>query len=331
MVNKREEATDSTDLDFELSYAGIGSFLKAPVCEPDDLATDGDVDVAALGVPFDGGVSKDPGARFGPSSIRDASAWYATLTDRDEYLNTATSRKVTLGDVVFRDVGDVPVFPTDIERTHDAIEGAVQTIAMETFPVVLGGDHSLTYPSAVGFAKARDERIGLVHIDAHTDIIESSERFGDRFHGSPMARLAETEYGGYENHAIIGLRKYARPSFENRIEDDGLSVATIRDVRENGIETCVKWAIEHASDGVDTVYLTVDIDSVDPGFAPGTGTPEPGGLTSDELLRAMTQLGTHDAIGAMDLVEVAPKLDPTNVTQKLAANAIVRFLETRFS
>jgi agmatinase len=313
----------------ELSFAGVQTFLKADHCPPDGL--DDDVDVGVLGVPFDGAVSRQPGARFGPGALREASAWYAYLGGyKGGVHNVETDRTVSYDDLSMRDCGDVPTVPTSIERTRPQVIAAVEAVAERAFPVVLGGDHYVTYPSFVGFARAVGERVGLIHIDAHSDTVESSALYGEHFHGSPMARIDETEYGGYGNHAMVGIRGYEGPGFPDLVEERGIHVDYAPDVRERGIEACVEDAVDHATDGVDHVYLTVDIDGVDPAYAPGTGTPEPGGLTSDDLLRAMDLLGACDAVGAMDLMEVAPDLDPTESTQRLGANAVVRFLESKF-
>jgi agmatinase len=313
----------------ELSFAGVQTFLKADHCPPGDL--DGEVDVGVLGVPFDGAVSRQPGARFGPGALREASAWFAYLGGyKGGVHNVETDRTVSYDDLTIRDCGDVPTVPTSIERTRPQVVAAVEAVAERSFPVVLGGDHYVTYPSFLGYARAVGERVGLIHIDAHSDTVESSALYGEHFHGSPMARIDESEYGGYENHAMVGIRGYEGPEFPGLVEDRGIHVSYAPDVRERGIEACIEDAIDHATDGVDHVYLTVDIDGVDPAYAPGTGTPEPGGLTSDDLLRAMDRLGACEAIGAMDLMEVAPKLDPTESTQRLGANAVVRFLESKF-
>lgn len=313
----------------ELSFAGVQTFLKAEQAAIDDV--DEGVDVGVLGVPFDGAVSRQPGARFGPQAVREASAWYAYLGGyKGGVRNVETGRTVDYSDLAIRDCGDVPTVPTSIERTRPQIEAAVETVANNAFPVVLGGDHYVTYPSFLGYARSVDERVGVVHLDAHSDTVESSALYGEHFHGSPMARIDDTQYGGYETHAMVGIRGYEGPEFPGLVEDRGIHVSYAADVRERGIAACVRDAIEHVRDGADHVYLTVDIDGVDPAYAPGTGTPEPGGLTSADLLEAMDVLGEYDEIGAMDLMEVAPKLDPTESTQRLAANAIVRFLEARF-
>jgi agmatinase len=322
---------DPSDLESlpELSFAGVQTFLKADHRPPDELGDD--VDVGVLGVPFDGAVSRQPGARFGPRALREASAWYAYLGGyKGGVHNVETGTTVSYDDLTIRDCGDVPTVPTSIERTRPQVIAAVEAVAERAFPVVLGGDHYLTYPSFLGYARSVGERVGLIHIDAHSDTVESSALYGEHFHGSPMARIDDSPYGGYGTHAMIGIRGYEGPEFPDLVAERGIHVDYAPDVRERGIEACIEDAVDHATDGVEHVYLTVDIDGVDPAYAPGTGTPEPGGLTSDDLLRAMDLLGECEAIGAMDLMEVAPKLDPTESTQRLGANAVVRFLESKF-
>lgn len=313
----------------ELSYAGVPRFLKATECPPSELTDQ--VDVGVIGVPFDGAVSRQPGARFGPAAIREASGWYAYLGGyKDGLVNVDTGRIANYGTIELRDCGDAPTVPNSIDRTRDHVAAYVRDVAEHAFPIVLGGDHYITFPAFTGYAETVDSQIGLIHLDAHSDTVTSSILYGEHFHGSPMARIDETAAGGYETHAMIGIRGYEGPDFPGLVEERGIHVDYAGDVREKGIDACIADAITHASTGTDQIYLSVDIDVVDPAFAPGTGTPEPGGLSSTEFLRAMDLLGDCDAIGAMDLMEVAPKLDPTESTGRLAANAIVRFLEAKF-
>jgi agmatinase len=130
---------------------------------------------------------------------------------------------------------------------------------------------------------------------------------------------------------MIGIRGYEREGFRDRVDSEGLLVKYARDVREDGIDAVIAEAIDHASQDTEAVYLTVDIDAVDPAYAPGTGTPEPGGLTSVQFLRAMDLLGACDDVAAMDLVEVSPPVDDaSDTTAMLGANAVTRFFEAKF-
>lgn len=314
----------------ELSFANGGSFLKATEADPADLS--GETDIAVFGAPYDGAVSRRPGTRYGPAALRAASNWYDHFAGAPEgAYNADTDRHVAHDEFVIRDCGDVPTVPNDVDRTREQVEGFMRAVSESAFPVMLGGDHYLTYPAFCGFAETVGEDVGLIHLDAHSDTIGSSELYGDHWHGSPMARIDESRYGGYGNHAMVGIRGYEREGFPELVDAEGIHVEYARDVRRDGIETAVRNAIEHATDGVDTVYLTVDIDVADPSVAPGTGTPEPGGLTGAELLTAMDVLGTCDEIAAMDLMEVSPPLDnDSDTTAMLGASAVVRFLERTF-
>ena len=323
-----DEETERTD-SYGTSYGGIETFLRAPQCDPSDLTAD--VDAGFVGVPFDGGVTREPGTRHGPSGLREASAWQGRRFHSDgESVSLPSERAGDYSAVTLRDCGDAPTVPNDIEQTGELVTEYVEQVATETMPVVLGGDHYITYPAFVGYANAVGEEVGLIHLDAHSDTSDDSDLYGKHYHGSPMARIDETEYGSYDRHAMLGIRGHSRPSFMEIQDERDIYVDYARDVHEKGVETSVREAIDHVTETVDHVYLTVDIDVVDPGFAPGTGTPEHGGLTSDQFLRALDLLGECSAIGAADLMEVAPRIDPSNTTSLLGANALSRFLEARF-
>jgi len=310
-------------------YAGIKTVFGAEPCDVDELPAD--VDVAAFGVPFDGGVSNEPGTRYGPAALREATDRRSRVFEsEDPRTNTTTGKTATYDHVELRDCGDAPVVPNDIDETFDLVRAFTGAVSETTMPVLLGGDHYITYPAFVGYANAVEEDVGLVHLDAHSDTSDDSDLYGKHYHGSPMARIDDFEYGSYDRHAMVGIRGHNRPSMMDLVEERDLFMDYARDVHEKGVETSIREAIDHVTAKTDHVYLTMDIDVVDPGFAPGTGTPEHGGLTSDQFLRAVDLLGECDAIGAVDLMEVAPRIDPTNTTALLGANALSRFFEARF-
>lgn len=314
----------------ELSFANGGSFLKAPRADPETLAVE--TDIAVFGAPYDGAVSRRPGTRYGPEALRAASSWHDHFAGVPAgAYNADTDRHVAHREFTLRDCGDVPTVPNDIDRTRKQVRGYVRTVAERSFPVMLGGDHYLTYPAFCGYAASVGDDVGLIHLDAHSDTVDSSELYGDHWHGSPMARIDESQHGSYGNHAMVGIRGYESEGFPELVESEGILVEYARDVRTKGIETCIENAIDHVADGVEAIYLTVDIDVADPSAAPGTGTPEPGGLTGAELLDAMDRLGACGKIGAMDLMEVSPPLDDdSDTTAMLGASAVVRFLERKF-
>lgn len=323
------ERTDGAAV--ELPYAGLKTFLKG---DPGSVESVGPGDVAVIGAPYDGAVSNRPGARYGPGALREASAWWAYLSGyKGGLTNMRTGRRVDHSRLSVVDCGDVPVFPMDRETTAESIAAHVATAtARGATPVLLGGDHYCTLPAFRGFAEgAGHESVGLVQIDAHTDTVAESALFGEHFHGSSTHHIADSRYAEYDRVSQVGIRGYEGPGFFEFAEETGLNLFTMADVTERGIEAVVDDAVTAAADGTDAVYVTFDIDAVDPGVAPGTGTPEPGGLSADQALSAVERLGASDAVGAVDLMEVAPARDPTDNTARLGANLLVALLERRFA
>lgn len=314
----------------ELPYAGIDTFLKSSQRDIGELS---DVDAAVIGVPYDGAVSNRPGARYGPKAIRQASSWWAYLSGyKGGLTNMRTGSQVDFSSLSVVDCGDVPVFPTDRNKTSESIETYIGAIAEQTFPVMLGGDHYCTAPSFRGFAAgAGHDTVGLVQIDAHSDTSTGSPIFGDKFHGSSTALIADSAYSDYEHVSQVGIRGYESPDFFEFAEDSGLNLYTMRDVANRGIKKVIQDAISAAAADTDAVYVTFDIDAVDPSVAPGTGTPEPGGLSADQALTVMETLGRHEKVGAADLMEVAPPFDNSEGTQRLAAYLLVTLLERQFA
>lgn len=324
----RESTTGS---EVEPAYAGIDTFLKSKPADVGDVAG---ADAAVIGAPYDNAVSNRPGARFGPRAIRRASGWLAYLSGyKGGLTNMRTGKQVDYSALDVRDCGDVPVFPMDHETTAESITAHVATIAEQgVMPVLLGGDHYCTFPAFRGFAEGTDhDNIGLVQIDAHTDTASESPVFGEHFHGSSTHHIAASPHTSLEHVAQVGIRGYESPDFFEFADETGLGLYTMRDVEQQGIRSVVADAIEHAAADTDAVYVTFDIDSVDPSDAPGTGTPEPGGLSSSQALAVVETLGKHPAVGAADIMEVAPPYDPTDETARLAAYLVTTLLERRFA
>lgn len=301
------------------------SFLDAKVCDPREIPEE--IDVGIVGIPYEGEVTGASGAKEGPQALREASEAYPL---RGKYLNMSSSTIIDFASLSVRDCGNVLPVSSDLAETRSRINATVKSIAETAFPVILGGDHYVTYPAFTGVTNATGGEVGIIQLDAHSDTVKDSEAHGEHFHGSVMARIAEHASNGHTNHSVIGLRGYEAHDFKESASEQGLLIHTADDVADRGIEVAVTEAIEHASSGIEQVYLTVDIDCVSPVFAPGTGTTEPAGLSDRDLLRAMDILGSHEAIAALDMMEVAPSLDPTNRTQQLGCTAIMRFLEARF-
>ncbi len=308
--------------DYDLPvYVGPSTFAKLPwVTEPGELRRR-EVDVAIVGAPFDDAVSHRPGARFGPRAIREAQ--YATGSVNSLQLGVEPFEVLTVVDA-----GDANIVPAWIERAHALIYRKVREVAgTGAIPIVLGGDHSITWPSATAIAEVRrPASIGIVHFDAHADT--APEDWGVLAgHGTPMRRLIELGAVSGRNFVQIGLRGYWPPvEVMEWMREQGLRWHLMREIEERGAEAVIDDAIAEALDGPDAVYLSVDIDVIDPGMAPGTGTPEPGGLLTRELLRAVRRIVGRVELAGMDVVEVSPPYDHAEVTamaaQRCAMEAI---------
>jgi len=292
-------------------YAGLLTYGSAPYTQdPAELAG---FDVAIVGAPTDDLVSDRPGARFGPRAIRAASC------PPGPHLESKVDAFEVLKIV---DFGDAAVLPADPLRTHEAILQLVgQVVDAGVLPVVLGGDHSIAEPD-IGAVAARHGPVGLVHFDTHTDT--GREVFGvELSHGTPMFRLVEDGKVAPNRYVQIGLRGYWPGEREFAWQEErGITSLFMHDVRELGIEAVVERTVEVVGDG--PVFLSVDVDVLDPAFAPGTGTPEPGGMTSGELLWACREVARRLEVVGADVVEVIPTAPGSSDITALVADRIVR-------
>ena len=315
-----DEYDEFSDYDLP-SYLGSATFHKLPDCSTDGALEAAKADVAILGAPFDEGTSSRPGARFGPRAIRAAS-----------YLS-GDVWSIQLGVDVFRtircvDAGDAPVVPSRPERAFRVIREKVLRVARAgPIPIVLGGDHSITFPSASAVSEVhRPGRIGIVHFDAHADT--APDMWGALMsHGTPMRRLIEEGWVDGPNFVQIGLRGYwpDEATFE-WMRSKGMRWHPMAEIEERGAEAVVADGIREALEGADGIYLSVDIDVLDPSVAPGTGTPEPGGLLARELLRAIRQIVSRVNLVGMDVVEVSPAYDHAEITARVANRCVFEAL-----
>ncbi len=296
-------------------FAGLPSFGGAPYTEdPEELAG---ADVAIVGAPTDDLVSDRPGARFGPRAIRAASC------PPGPHLEAGVDAFAALRVV---DYGDAPVLPADPSASHAAIERTVgEALDAGAIPIVLGGDHGVAEPDIRACA-GRHGPLGLVHFDTHTDT--GAEVFGVGLsHGTPMRRLVEQGHVDPRRYAQLGLRGYWPGEAEFAWQRErGIVSIFMHEVRELGIETAVERAVAGVGEG--PAYLSVDVDVLDPAFAPGTGTPEPGGMSTAELLPACREVAARlDLVGA-EVVEVIPTAVGSADVTALAAERIVREILT---
>ena len=291
-------------------FMGIPSFMRLPVSRELD-----GVHVAIMGVPFDSGTSYRSGTRFGPRKIREASLMI--------WGHNSTLNVTPLNQLKAVDYGDVSVIPTSIEHTMDVItRTAGEIIRSGSTLITLGGDHSIALPLLRAHAKKYGP-VSLVHVDAHIDTWESEFEAVPYSHGTPFRYALQEELIRAGEYVQIGIR--GPVSGENDyVENEKLGACRIgiHEVMEKGIPEVLKEVHQRMKG---PVYVTVDIDSADPAFAPGTGTPEVGGLTSYQLLQLVRGLHGLDLIG-FDLVEVSPPFDHGDITSILAANIVFEYL-----
>jgi guanidinopropionase len=289
-----------------LRYAGPATLLRRPL-----VRDPAGVDIALIGVPYDGATENRPGARHGPREIRDMSSFtrsihHVTRVNPYEICNIA-------------DLGDVPFSnPFDLQQCFaDITDFYREVCAAGAIPLSVGGDHSITLP--ILRAVAAEAPVGMVHIDAHTDT--NDQEFGHRLtHGTPFRRAMEEGLLDPKRTIQIGIRG-AQSSEESwrGSEDAGMRVVYVEELTERGVESIVAEARRVVGDG--PTYVSFDIDSLDPAFAPGTGTPEIGGLTPIQAQALVRGLAGLNLVGG-DVVEVSPPFDPTGNTALVGATIL---------
>ena len=306
----------------ELGVTGIQTFMKLPVClTPEDLRA-GEMDAAVCGVPWDGTVTARSGTHLGPQAIRSCDyigGYGLSLPHLDVRVDPLEHLKVC-------DYGDSDVLPGNTDGTFEAIRLFVEEIVgTGAIPLIMGGDHGITWPTATAVADHYGYgKVGIVHFDAHADTAPDM-RGNLAGHGTPMRRLIESGAVPGRNFVQIGLRGYwPPPDVLDWMQANDLRTHFMAEIRRDGFDVVLERALDEALDQADFLYLSVDVDAADPAFAPGTGTPEPGGLTSSELLRAVRRLAAEVGLVGMDVVEVSPPYDSGNSITALLAHRCLR-------
>jgi agmatinase len=307
---------------YEPAFIGIPTFLKLPLISDADQLRAENPDVVILGAPFDMGVVNRPGARFGPRAIRAASYLGRGINHLELQVQPLRHLRVF-------DYGDASIIPSDIERSHEAIRAKVAEVAATgAIPITFGGDHSITLPAATAVADAIGRgKVGIVHFDAHADT--APDNWGVLLgHGTPMRRLIESGAVPGQSFVQVGLRGYwPTPDIVEWMHEQRMRWHLMAEIEERGFQAVLEDAIAEALDGPEAIYLSVDVDVLDPAFAPGTGTPEPGGLTSRELLGAVRRIVGSTRLVGMDVVEVSPAYDgPGAITAEVAHRVVLEAL-----
>jgi agmatinase len=303
-------------------YGPDATFLGVPAADLDVATTWADAQAVVVGAPFDGGTSHRAGCRFGPLAIRTTD--YLPHDGERPHLALGVEPLTELGVV---DVGDVLMPSGELERSINALETAVATLAASAIPVVLGGDHTIALPDVTGVARhVGFANVSVLHFDAHADTGDTQH--GSLYgHGTPMRRLIESGACRGDRFIQIGLRGYwPEPETLAWMANQQMRSFEMTEVTARGLDAVLDEAFELATDGCDAVFLSVDVDVVDPGSAPGTGTPEPGGLTSRQLLDAVRRIGMELPVAGLDVVEVSPPYDTAEITAYLANRVVLEAL-----
>lgn len=299
-----------------LPFTGICTFGKYPICEIEKLDTE-KVDVAVLGVPNDMGTQWKSGARMGPRSVREGSTLYSFGLDGAYDIENDITYLGPKWKIV--DVGDVDIVHGDLLQSHDNTEETVRKIIEKgAMPVIIGGDHSVT--AAIGQGMEALGPFHVLQIDAHLDWADhrSGQRYG---HGSCIRRLSEMKH-------VMNIYQFGIRGISSSLKEDveaakeyGCTILSPTQMREKGTEQLANLIPKG-----EKLYITIDIDGIDPSIAPGTGTPSPGGLLYDEVNQLLKIIAQHNEVVGFDLVEVAPIYDQTGMTGQTAARIMLDLL-----
>ena len=316
---------DLTRYEIEPAWTGFQSFLKLPVClTPEDLQV-GEMDAAICGVPWDATAISRSGAHLGPRAVRSCDHTPVPPRNRPhlhvgvdpfEHLNVC-------------DYGDANVIIGDTERTFANITSFIgDIVGAGAIPIILGGDHGITWPNVTALAEHYGYgNVGVVHFDAHADTAPDMQ--GNlASHGTPMRRLIESGAVKGKNFIQVGLRGYwPGPDVLTWMAQQEMRTHFMAEIEQRGFHSVLDDAVSEALDGPEHLFVSLDLDVADPAHAPGTGSPEPGGLTAIEVLRAVRRLSAEVGIVGMDIVELSPPYDSgMNITALLAHRAVLEAL-----
>lgn len=287
--------------------------------------------VGLFGIPYDtsAGLGR-PGSRYAPARIREALSWNFNRVRDGGLYDVEARRIVRFDDFAFVDYGDIFVSGHDhlatLDRARDLMR---QLLDSNTFPIVLGGDHSVSLPLLQAFHDHYDGPLGIIQLDAHLDLVDENPKQG-RYSGSSQIRRA-LEMGRFQagNLVQVGVRGFNYPDQYEYVERMGIQQITAMEVHAMGGRAAAQRALELASAGGARVFFTLDVDCLDPAFAPGAGADEPGGLTSAQVVEFVRAITAQ--VDALDIVEVNPMADRENVTSSLAAHLVFTAITARLA
>lgn len=294
-------------------FAGLSTFLNAPYLE--DVRQVGQYDAAIIGVPQDSTITYQPGTRLGPQAIRRISALYSAAGDRP---GNDWSQQIRLCDV-----GDIFTIPSNVQKSFDQISrGVAHVLASGALPVILGGDHSISFASLRGISRhLGNARVGVIHFDRHLD--NRDRDLHQRMRSSPWFHATHPDRAPARNLVQLGIGDGQVPADSlDRFRQRGGCAYSVGEIQAMGLEAAARAAIERAADGTDCVYLSFDIDCLDAGYVPGTGWHEPGGLQPSDVLRLLELIVPQVSVCGLEVLGVSPPHDISEMSSLMATRVV---------
>lgn len=309
----------------EYIYAGIPTFMGGKFINEDEIKN---YDVVFLGVPCDYGASYRLGAKYAPRQLREYSFWDRVYGQKMYDLDH--NNYVTTNNLKIADIGDVFVNPTNPEENQKAIINKTYEISKNSFPMVCGGDHSITYGSFIGVYNAMKEKypeydLGIIHFDAHLDVEDDYLNMPNVWHGNVFRKLIQDGFLKGENLYTIGPRGVVDEKWYNFVRDQKINLYTANKTKEYGIVNVIKDIVNKNKNKKMLFYITFDIDSIDVSYIFGTGTPQANGITPYDADEALRNLNALNVCG-FDIVELNPTLDDSHSSFVIACELIYHFL-----
>lgn len=306
----------------EYIYAGIPTFMGSPYIGIDEVKK---YDVAILGIPIDFGASYRLGAKYAPRKIREYSFW--DRVDGTVYYNLDNNKTLRSNKLKIGDLGDLNIWPTDPRMNNREIIKTVAAIRKTAFPLILGGDHSITYASFIGCKNGlpKNRSLGLLHFDAHLDTEKNYLTLPRIWHGNTFRELIEKKYLNGRDMVTIGPRDIVDKRWFDFLADHNVNLFTAHQVNMMGVEKIMNKTIQILNKNCDSVYVSIDIDCIDISQTPGTGTPKHGGILANDMITIVRMLHKLPIVG-LDLVELNPVLDSTGATTVIACDILWNFL-----
>jgi len=284
-----------------------------------------------MGMTYDTSASKGyPGARYAPEQIRKSLQWIKNRVEDNMLFDVEANRLINLSKLEIKDFGDTnQISRYDNKQSLEEIKNNIDKIYQEGYsPILLGGDHSTGWPGIKALYDNTEGNIGIIHVDAHLDLVKDSPIQGLYSGSSQMRRASELDRINTKNFVQIGMRSYNSPEHYHFIKNSNITLIPANEVFETSIEEAAKKAIEVASEGTDNIYMSIDIDVLDSAFAPGSGANEPGGFTSYQLFKFVKLVAPY--VDAIDIVEVNPMTDFNNMTSIVASKLLFDYIISNY-